>query len=181
MSILIFPIFIAAYLFTRRSKPTPAKASQSLFVKYFATGLFFSLLTELFVTRDHVALFSQSVPTDLFLSIGIYGAMIIIWYWLVSHYVLPLFGVFASAGLWGIVFEQNFKILLSLNPVAYLYIFLVYGSLAAIPFAIFRHEFEARPHDSSPKKYIIAFLAQCIAYPAGFVWIAFFRLALNLK
>ncbi len=180
MSILIFPLFIFIYFTARFLRATAAKVSLPLFVKYFLVGIFFSLLTEAFVFHDHLSLFSQALPADLFLSIGIYGSMILIWYGLLRHYEFSLLEIFALAGLWGIVFEQNFKILLSLNPIAYLYIFLVYGSLAGIPFTIFREEFPKRPSDGNLRKYVIALFFQCFAYPAGFIWIAFFRLVFHI-
>lgn len=169
LSAFVLVWFLSPYFKNRHFLPLP------LWIKYLSVGLIFGAFTEYFVFGDHLSIFSNNVSSDIFLSLGIYGCMSLAWYLLLKKFEFSLWGVFLTAGLWGIIFEQNFKILLSFNLFEYLYIFLVYGSFSAIPFLIFQTDFEVFPRSSAKKKYPIALLVQCLAYVGGFLWMAIAR------
>lgn len=179
-TLLIFSVFVLVWLCSPYLIRLP-KFGLPLFVRYVGVGLLFCVLTEYFVFKENFELFNSNAAYDIFLSLGIYMSLNLIWYFLLKKYPFSLKEIFATAGVWGIVFEQNFKILLSFNPLAYLFIFVVYGSLVSIPFLFYGLEFQIYIRLENKKKYLKAFAAQCLGYIAGFIWIAVFRTILHLK
>ncbi len=178
-TLLIFPIFVLIWLIAPKLKPIIKKISLPLFVKFLFFGIIFALITEYLVFLDagmgisgESGLFSQNLLFNLILAMGIYVSLILVWYFLLKKYKFSLIGVFLSAGIWGIVIEQDFAVLLSFNLLAYLYIFTVYGSFVSIPFMLTNDDFDKIPRKENKVKYIIAFFAQFIAYIVGILWMA---------
>ncbi len=146
-------------------------------------GVIFALITEYLVFLDsgigisgESGLFSQTLLSNLILAMGIYVSLILVWYFLLKKYKFNLIGVFFSAGIWGIVIEQDFAALLSFNLLAYLYIFTIYGSFVSIPFMLTRDDFDRIPRKEKKVKYVVAFFTQFIAYIVGTLWIALLTL-----
>ena len=177
-TLLIFSVFVLIWLIAPAIKPFIKKIPLPLFIKFLFVGMIFGFMTEYFVflgsgigITGESGLFSKNLLSNLILSMGIYDSLIIIWYFLLKKYKFSLAGVFFSAGIWGVVIEEDFAVLLSFNPLAYLYIFLVYGSLVSIPFILVEDIFDKIQRKENKVKYIIAFFAQFIAYIVGTLWI----------
>lgn len=180
-SLMIFSVFVLLWLFGSSVRKLP-KFWLPLWARFVGVGLLFSALTEYFVFQEHPGgLFSSNLGAEIFLAMGIYGSLLVIWYFLLKRYQFSLWQQFFSAGLWGVVFEQNFRVLLSFNLLGYLLVFLVYGSVMAIPHIFYGQEFDAFPKKEGGKKYLMAFLFQCFGYLGGFLWIAIFRTLLHIK
>lgn len=177
-TLTIFSIFVLVWLISPKLKSLIKKVPISLFVKTLILGIIFAIITEYLVFLDsgigiggESGLFSQSLLFDLILAMGIYVSLIVVWYFILNKYNFSLRGVFFSAGIWGVVIEQDFAVLLSFNPLAYLYIFLVYGSFVSIPFLLVEDDFDKIRRKENKVKYVIAFFAQFIAYIIGTLWI----------
>jgi hypothetical protein len=171
-TLLIFSIFVLFYFIGPKLRPLINRLPLSLFAKFFTLGILFSFLAEYLVLKQSFGYFSKNLTLDLLLSTGLYGSLIIIWYFLLKKYNFDLKGVFFSAGIWGIVIEQDFAVLLSFDPILYLYIFVAYGSLISIPFLLAGSGFDKIPRKKSKIKYIVAFFTQFIAYIVGTLWMA---------
>ena len=163
-------------------KPLIKKISLPLFAKFLFLGIIFAIITEYLVFLDsgigisgEIGLFSQNLLFNLILAIGIYVSLILVWYFLLNKYKFNLIGVFFSAGIWGVVIEQNFAVLLSFNLLAYLYIFAVYGSFVSIPFMLTSDDFDKIQRKENKIKYVVAFFTQFIAYIMGTLWIVLLR------
>lgn len=182
LSLVIFSIFVLLWLFRVRLRALVRKIPLQLFVKFVSLGIVFGLLAECLVFLDSgigiygkSGLFSDSLLFNLVLSMGIYGSLIIIWYFLSRRYKFSLIEVFLLAGIWGVVIEQDFAVLLSLDVLAYIYIFAVYGSIVSIPFLLVGDAFDKMRGKEDKVKYIVAFLAQFLAYIFGSLWISLLR------
>lgn len=180
--LLIFSVFVLLWLIAPAIKPIIRIIPIPLFIKFLFIGMVFGFITEYFVFLEggigitgESGLFSKDLLYNLILSMGIYDSLIIIWYFLLIKYKFSLAGVFFSAGIWGVVIEQDFAVLLSFNPLAYLYIFLAYGSLVSIPFILAEDGFNKIQRKENKVKYIIAFFAQFIVYIVGTLWILLLR------
>jgi len=181
-TLTIFSIFVLIWLLRPVLKPFIKIIPLPLFFKFLILGIIFSLFTEYLVFLDsgigingQSGLFSKDLGTNLILSMGLYGSLVIIWYFLLKKYKFSLIGVFFSAGIWGIVIEQDFAVLLSFNILAYIYIFAAYGSLVSVPFLLTKDEFEKFQRKEGNGKYIVAFFSQFIAYIIGTLWILLLR------
>lgn len=169
--LLTFTFFVFVWLFQSKLKSLVKKINLSLFFKFLVLGIITGFIVEFFVFQNQLGLFSGDFWFNLILSMGVYDSLIIVWYFLLKKYKFSLKGVFLSAGIWGVVVEQDFAVLLSFNPFMYLYIFAVYGSFVSIPFVLMRDEFDKKQKRKEGKKrYIVAFFAQCIAYVVGALW-----------
>jgi len=178
-TLTIFSIFVLILLISPKLKPLIKKISLPLFLKFLILGIIFALITEFLVFLDsgigitgESGLFSQNLLFNLVLAMGIYVSLILVWYFLLKKYKFNLMGLFISAGIWGVIIEQDFAVLLSFNLLAYLYIFLVYGSFVALPFLLVKDDFDKIKRKKGKIKYIIAFFSQFIAYGLGFLWMA---------
>ena len=100
---------------------------------------------------------------DLYLALGYYLAFAIAWYIVLKDFKFKYWGVLIIAGSFGILFEQSGKILLSFNLIAWLYVFLVYGSFqASVP--IIAGNTLGKREVSTVKKVIIGIIAEISAF-----------------
>lgn len=182
-TLLIFSIFVLVWLIAPKLKPIIKKIPSPLFVKFLILGIIFALITEYLVFLDSgiditgtSGLFSQNPIPNLILAMGIYVSLILVWYFLLKNYKFNLAGVFISAGIWGVVIEQDFAVLLSFNLLAYLYIFATYGSFVSIPFLLTNDDFNEKKRKEKKIKYVVAFFTQFIAYILGTLWILSLRI-----
>jgi len=143
------------------------------FLKFFLLGTFFGLVVEGFAVLDGLALppderilFHPDPGTDLYLALGFYSAFALIWRFFGGKYRLSARDVFMIAGLGGVFIEQMGAVFLSMNPLAWLYVFLVYGSFQAAAFVIAEEEFGAmdRKEISAWKKILFGGLAQITSF-----------------
>ncbi|NPA74719.1 MAG: hypothetical protein GXO25_01385 [Euryarchaeota archaeon] len=121
-------------------------------VKYFIVFLLFGLLTETFAIIDNLPrhpnqriLLNPAPFTDLYLALGYYGGFALVWSMVRKKFRFTHTEVFLIGGIFGIVFEQTGKLLLSLQIFAWPYVFLVYGSFQAIPALLAEKENKACP------------------------------------
>jgi hypothetical protein len=113
----------------------------------------------------------QLVP-DLIHGIGFYSTWALAWLWLLGRYQFTLPQVFVTQGLYGVIIEQQGRILLAglmampVGLVLWIYVFLVYGSTIGIAYNRYR---PGRQPESAGgwRKYPIALLALLVAIVPG--------------
>ncbi len=145
----------------------------------FFSFLLFGYLTEIFAIVDNLprplverALFSSYPFTDLYLALGYYLAFAIVWYIILKNFKFRYWEVFIIGGSFGILFEQSGRILLSFNFLAWLYVFLVYGSFqASVP--VMAENTLGKREISRAKKIIIGIIAEASAFmlAVDFLWL----------
>ncbi len=170
--LLIFPLFCIIYYFREKLSAIVEKIHSSAFVKYFLIGTLTGLLAEYLAISSGSGFFNPNLLKGFILSIGLYGAIPVIWYFLLQKYSFSIRDVFSLGGIWGIFVEQDLAILLSFDIFAYLYVFVVYGSLICIPYLLTTQNFNGLVRKEGIKKYVVAFAAQFLAYLFGFIWMA---------
>jgi hypothetical protein len=170
--LLIFPLFCIIYPFREKLSAIVEKIPLSALLKYFLIGALTGLLAEYLAISSGFGFFNPNLIKGFILSIGFYGAIPIIWYFLLQKYTFSIGNIFSLGGIWGICVEQDLAILLSFDLLAYLYVFVVYGSLISIPYLLTKKHFDSLVRKEGIKKFIVAFAAQFLAYLFGFLWMA---------
>ncbi len=108
--------------------------------KYLAVGMTSAYLTEILAIIDNLkrppgerALLHPDPLIDLYLAFAYYLPFVLYWGLAVRRYDYSWREVFLIGGATGILMEQSGAVFLSMNPLAWLYVLLVYGSYKAIP------------------------------------------------
>lgn len=170
--LLIFPFFCIVYYFREKLSAIVENIPYSTFVKYFLIGTFTGLLAEYLAISSGFGFFNPNLVKGFILSVGFYGAIPVIWFFLLQKYSFSIRSVFSLGGIWGICVEQDLAILLSFDIFAYLYVFVVYGSLICIPYLFTIQNFEGLVRKEGIKRFVVAFFTQFLAYLFGFIWMA---------
>jgi len=108
--------------------------------RYVLTGLTSAYLLEILAVIDNLKrepseriLLNPSPPVDIYLALAYYTPFILYWGLVLRKYDYSPRDVFILGGVSGIFMEQTGAVFLSLNILAWFYVFLVYGSYKAIP------------------------------------------------
>ncbi|WP_048148835.1 hypothetical protein [Palaeococcus ferrophilus] len=110
------------------------------FKAYLLVGMASAYLVEVLAVIDNLKLppeerilLNPDPLTDLYLAFAYYFPFALYWGLAVRRYDYSWREVFLIGGAIGILMEQMGAVFLSFNPVAWLYVLLVYGSYKAIP------------------------------------------------
>ena len=155
-SILIFTVFTVILLWGGLRRAS-AKLPMPLWLHYIAAGTIFGGLTQWFVQLEGFEKSFSANPTFHFLqALTIYFWVTVVWYIVLRKYEYSTWDVFWVTGLWGVLFEA---ILLygALNPLIWLFIFVVYGSFASIAHLLTRDRFPAGRPRPNFRAYSLAF------------------------
>ncbi|MBE8540060.1 hypothetical protein [Geoglobus acetivorans] len=169
---LNFSVFMFVYYFRERVQRWYVGLNAPIHLKLLISGMAFSYLTEILAIADNLPkppseriLLSPDPFTDLYLALGYYLPFILLWSVLVVRYRYSARDVFLIGGIAGIFLEQAGAVFLSMNPFAWLYVFLVYGSFKA--FAVLLAEGELgvmnRKAISRSKKAILGLISEFTA------------------
>lgn len=118
-------------------------------------------------TPNPPLLHPQFIP-DLLLAIGFYGSFGLVWSFLLKRFHYSCKEVFVLQGLFGVFLEQKGAVFVQglatfpIGTLLWLFVFLVYGSLIAIPFQIAKPTVSMNK-SSILKRGIIAWVGLCIA------------------
>ena len=171
-SILIFTIFAIVLLWENLQKAA-ASISLPLPVLFGIYSFLFSGLTQLFVQLEGFETsFSANPIIHFFQALVIYLCVMTVWYILLRKYDIDAGRVFLMTGLWGVIFERNFAVLLTLNPLMYLFVFLVYGSFAAIPVLLTVGRFPQSRENMTLKQTLLIFIWLSISLAVSIVIMA---------
>ncbi len=134
---LIYTILVALHRFRGRVWRLYGRGGLA---KYLAVGMASAYLTEVLAITDNLkhppgerVLFNPNPLTDLYLAFAYYLPFILFWGLAVRRYDYSWKEVFLIGGATGILMEQMGAVFFSFNPLAWLYVLLVYGSYKAIP------------------------------------------------
>ena len=135
---LIFTVLMALHRFRERVWRLYGRSGS--LAKYLAVGMASAYLTEVLAVIDNLkrppgerALLHPDPLTDLYLALAYYLPFVLYWGLAVRRYDYSWREVFLIGGATGILMEQSGAVFLSMNPFAWLYVLLVYGSYKAIP------------------------------------------------
>jgi len=168
--LLVIPLFILVFfvrnIFGRIIKKIPI----ALPLKFFLIGLIVGFFTESLVFVGGFGNIHDNLLIDFFLLIGLYGSMPLVWFALLRKYEFSLGHIFLLSGIFGIIIEQDFAILLSFNPFLYFYVFMVYGSIMSLPFLVTSDEFTQYVRIKPFSKFVVAFISLLFVYVIGTLW-----------
>lgn len=113
--------------------------------------------------------------TDLYLALAYYLPFVLYWGLMVRRYNYSWREVFLIGGTTGILMEQMGAVFLSFNPIAWLYVLLVYGSYKAIPVLVAGRCLEKMDRKELKvwKKLVLGALIELLAFVSagGLLWI----------
>ena len=156
-SILIFSVFVLVFLW-KGLQHASAKLPIPLWLHFIGLGIIVGGITQIFVQMEGFEKSFSSNPVAHFIqALTIYFWVVVAWYFMLKKYDFSAWDIFWVTGIWGVVFEA---ILLygALNPLIWLFIFVVYGSFAIIPFLLTSEKFAVLVRPKPGKKnYLIIF------------------------
>ncbi len=162
-SILIFSIFVLVFLWTGLQRVS-AKLPIPLTMQFIGLGIIVGGITQIFVQMEGFEKSFSPNPVSHFIqALTIYFWVIVAWYFMLKKYNFSTWDIYWVTGIWGVVFEA---VLLygALNPLIWLFIFVVYGSFATIPFLLTQGKFMLIPRPKPSKKnYLTMFVLLVLA------------------
>jgi len=175
--LLLFPIFIILFSFPS-TQNLFRKIKLPLPLKFILLGILIGILTEILAIINNLglpaaekALFHSNPLTNIILSLGYYIPLVAAWFFLLKKYRFKTSQIFILSGILGIFAEQLGAVFLSFNIFAWLYAFLVHGSIMAIPFFIAQKEFSKFKGKDNLIKYLLGIIPTIIAFIIGGLWI----------
>lgn len=139
-------LFVARNIFKRNSDnfPDPKFPFRFAFL-IFVCGMIAEVLAwgvGFLKHAENPALFHPQLVFDLLIGIGQYGAWGVVWYFWSKRYSFSVSKVFLLQGIYGVLLEQKGAIFIQgllqmpAGIVLWLYVFAVYGSIAAIAYLL---------------------------------------------
>lgn len=152
------------------------------FGAYLLVGMASAYLVEVLAVIDNLKLppeerilLNPDPLTDLYLAFAYYFPFVLYWGVAVRRYDYSWKDVFWIGGATGILMEQMGAVFLSFNPVAWLYVLLVYGSYKAIPVLVAEKclRQRERKHIKAWKKLVLGALIEFLAFVSagGLLWV----------
>ncbi len=158
--------------------------------KYLAVGMASAYITEVLAIIDNLdkppaerALFHPDPLIDLYLALAYYFPFILYWGLTVRRYDYSWRDVFLIGGAAGILMEQSGAIFLSMNPFAWLYVLLVYGSYKALPVLLAEDclRGKRRRELNKWKKLALGVLVELTAFISAGALLWLFKVAAGIK
>jgi hypothetical protein len=139
-SILIFSVF-AFFVLWKGLRHLLARIPIPLAGYYIVLGTLFGGLTQYFVQLEGFEKsFSGDPINHFFQALTIYFWDVVMWYGILRKNRFSVWGVYWVTGIWGVLVE-GVVLYHALNPLIWLFLFVVYGSFAAIPYLILQERF----------------------------------------
>ena len=185
---LIFTIF--ALLHRIRERVWRSNWFNGSSPRYILAGMASAYLTEILAIIDNLKLppgdrilLNPYPLTDLYLALAYYFPFILYWGLLVRRYDYSWKDVIIIGGTSGIFMEQTGAVFLSMNPLAWLYVFLVYGSYKAIPVLLHWKGLERmeRKRLQGWKKALLGFSVEALAFVSAGLLLWIFSKAAGLR
>ncbi|NJE04783.1 hypothetical protein E3E36_01165 [Thermococcus sp. M36] len=175
--------------------PVPGKVQAlygsrgSSFAKYLAVGMASAYLVEILAVIDNLKrppaeriLLHPDPLTDLYLAFAYYLPFVLYWGLAVRRYDYRWWEVFLIGGATGILMEQMGAVFLSFNPLAWLYVLLVYGSYKAVPVLVAEDCLNkmGRANIGKWKKLVLGLLIEFLAFVSAGALLWIFKALLNI-
>ena len=172
----LFPIFLLILSITP-TKNIFTKMTPPTLLKFLVLGILTGLLTEVLAIINNLhlpaaekALFNADPVMNIIVSFGYYIPLVIVWFFILKKYKFKIPQIFIVSGIIGLFAEGVGVAFLSFNIQAWAYVFLVHGSIMAIPFSILQDEFSKFKTKDAKTKYLIAIVPTIIAFVIGGLW-----------
>ncbi|WP_297506059.1 hypothetical protein [Thermococcus sp.] len=158
--------------------------------KYLAVGMASAYLTEVLAIIDNLnkppaerALFNPDPLIDLYLASAYYLPFVLYWGLAVRRYDYSWREVFLIGGTTGIPMEQSGAVFLSMNPLAWLYVLLVYGSYKAVPVLVAEDclKGKVRKELRTGKRLALGLLVEFTAFLSAGALLWLFKLAAGVR
>ncbi len=158
--------------------------------KYLAVGMASAYLTEVLAIIDNLdkppaerALLHPDPLIDLYLAFAYYLSFVLYWGLAMRRYDYSWREVFLIGGATGIPMEQSGAVFLSMNPLAWLYVLLVYGSYKAIPVLVAEDclKEKERKELGTGKKIVLGLLVEFTAFLSAGALLWLFKLAAGIR
>ncbi|MEO0162589.1 MAG: hypothetical protein ABIL70_07765 [candidate division WOR-3 bacterium] len=172
-SLTIASVYGYSWLLRKSLRKFSDKIPLPLGLKFAIWGEGSGMLLESFAIMDNFRLpdsekilLHPDTKTDLYLASGFYAPFVCTWSFLANKYDYTPRDIFIISGLSGIVIEQSGAIFKSFNPVAWGYVFLVYGSYQALPGLLVENQLKQKQRIklSWQKKYLYGFGGQAVSF-----------------
>ncbi len=172
-SLTIASVYGYFWMFRKPLRKLSDKVPLPLSLKFAIWGESSGMLLESFAIMDNFRLpdsekilLHPNTKTDLYLASGFYAPFVCTWSFLANKYDYAPRDIFIISGLSGIVIEQSGTIFKSLNPIAWGYVFLVYGSYQALPALLVENQLKQKQRTklSWQKKYLYGFGGQVVSF-----------------
>lgn len=178
---LVIPLFSLVWMIIPESKEDIETTKKITIVRYIFVALILNMSTEGLAILQNISLPSED--RILFHPDPLYDLLLSILYYLPiaitvsrplskNHYTIR--GVFIVSGIYGVMTENFFLVLLSLNPFIWAVVFVLYGSFFTIPYVILRPYFEELHlyHKSDNRAKFSLFINYFIGFAIAFVLFA---------
>lgn len=147
----IYTVFVLFFLFGRKfySKESGETTNAKFPIKFAFLIVVVGLVAEslawgvnFLARRETPALFHPQLVYDLIISLAMYGAWAIVWFYWTRRHSFSLVQVFIIQGIYGVLLEQKGTIFIQglLNmPIGilfWIYVFVVYGSITALAYLL---------------------------------------------
>lgn len=167
-SILIFSVFVSILLWKGLQRwcnklPLPT------WFQFIGLGILFGAFTQIMVQAEGFEKSFSSDPTFHFLqALMIYIWIAIAWYILLKKYEFTTWSTFWITGIFGVIVE-GIILYHYINPLQWLFLFVVYGSLGALPHILTHEKFSADRTMPHTKQYIFALFSLILALLAAHI------------
>lgn len=187
--LVLFPIFLLVYSFKTFLQKASNKLNISLLLKLVLILMLAGVVTEgLAITNNAInpgsleanpnALFDRNPIKNILIGWGHYISFALIWFFVSKRYKYSIRDVFLLSGIIGIILESKFAVLLSLNPILYIYAFLVHSSYVTLAFIIiekdpFLEALDKNPQtrrESTNKRFVVAFTLMLLSVIPVTAW-----------
>jgi len=155
-SILIFSVFVVVFLW-KGLQHASARLPLPLSLYFIVLGTLVGGIAQFFVQSEGFEKSFSADPIAHFLqALTIYFWVTVFWYLILRKHNFSTWGVFWVTGIWGVVAEAIF-VYGSFNILVWLFIFVVYGLLIAIPYLLTREKFAMDRKKPNLKAYLSIF------------------------
>lgn len=173
--IWFFALFLILYLLKDPIKKIISGVMPVLPIRYFLVGVIgglfiecLAILNNLKLPAEQRVLFHPDPIPNLILGLGQYVALAIGSYFILRKFDFSLWEFFVFTGIFGVVIEEHGGILMQVlggNILGGIYVFLSYASFLALPYMLFREDFnEFSRKKAIIPKYLIAILILALFY-----------------
>ena len=180
--LLLFSILLFVLAFQEKLQKINNKIKLPLILKLIILLFIIGLITEGLAIwnnsnltqqqiEDTNKLFSSNPLENIVLSFGYYIPLAIVWYFLIKKFDYKTKDIFIITGIFGIFFEGQGLVLISLNPLAWVYAFLIHSSYITMAYTIVKRDIPLnKARSKSLWKYVLGFLCSILAFVPFIIW-----------
>ena len=175
-SILIFSVFVFVFLWKGLQKWS-MKLPIPRWLQFIVFGALFGAFTQIMVQIEGFEkTFSADPIVHFFQALTNYIWVTIAWYILLKRYEFSTWSIFWITGVFGALIE-GIVLYHYVNPLQWLFLFLVYGPLGALPYILTKEKFPPGRISPRIKHYFLALICLIVAIPVAHICVTIMWLA----